>query len=417
MVPNPEGMGPFQVVRLLMVFLFSLEGVGCLAQSPALSYATPSAVAPGRTATVTFRGENLSGATQLWTSFPAKVTRDSSSEINGPARNQVAFRLSIPKTVPVGIGAVQVTTTNGVSDLHLLMIDDLPAATQSGTNHTIAWAQRLKLPAAVEGHCDELAFDYYRFNAKKGQRLSIEIVANRLGSSLDPVVRLLDSGGKELVYCDDDPAVGSDARFGFTAPTAGSYLIEVRDLAYQGGPKHRYRLRVGNFPLAGAPFPPGARQGDRTQVRFIGRNVEGVRPVSLRVPQNATRVPLNVKFPGGQGSGFVTLATSPWPEFMEIEPNDTPETATRIPVPSVVNGRFGRAKDRDWFEFLADTGQRLVVAGKTRSLGSPCDLFLRLFNSDGKQVAEADITGANEGTLTNRFNEAGTYRLLVEELS
>jgi len=41
---------------------------------------------------------------------------------------------------------------------------------------------------------------------------------------------------------------------------------------------------------------------------------------------------------------------------------------------------------------------------------------LRLFNADGKQLAEADITGANEGTLTNKFNQAGTYRLFVEEL-
>jgi hypothetical protein len=102
---------------------------------------------------------------------------------------------------------------------------------------------------------------------------------------------------------------------------------------------------------------------------------------------------------------------------MEIEPNGTPETATKIPVPSVINGRFSKPKDRDWFEFYASTGQRLVFSGKTRSLGSPCDLFMRLFNADGKQLAEADIAGANEGTLTNKFNEAGTYRLFVEELN
>jgi hypothetical protein len=42
---------------------------------------------------------------------------------------------------------------------------------------------------------------------------------------------------------------------------------------------------------------------------------------------------------------------------------------------------------------------------------------MRLFNADGKQLAEADISGANEGTLTNKFNETGTYRLFVEELN
>jgi len=46
---------------------------------------------------------------------------------------------------------------------------------------------------------------------------------SRTGSAspLDPVVRLLDAAGKELVYCDDDPATGSDARVCFTSPATG----------------------------------------------------------------------------------------------------------------------------------------------------------------------------------------------------
>ena len=374
-------------------------------------------MSPGKTTTVTFSGENLNGAEELWTSFPAKVARVSSDKTNDPVSGKVTFQLSIPKDVPLGVRAVQLTTTNGASDLHLFMIDDLPNVTKSGTNKTIASAQELKLPVAVDGNCEETSFDYYAFRAKKGQRVAVEVVANRLGSPLDPVVRLLDAAGKELIYCDDDPAIGSDARFSFTAPSAGRYLIELRDIGYQGGPKYHYRLRVGSFPLASAPFPLGARQGAETKLIFVGRNIEGVRPVNLRVPENATRVPLNVKFRGSHGSGFVTLTASQFPELLEVEPDDTPETATKVLVPSVVNGRFARPKDRDWFEFPAAKDQRLVFSGRTRSLGSPCDLFMRLFNADGKQLGEADISGANEGTLTNKFSEDGTYRLLVEELN
>jgi len=101
----------------------------------------------------------------------------------------------------------------------------------------------------------------------------------------------------------------------------------------------------------------------------------------------------------------------------EIEPNDEPESATKILVPSVINGRFAKPKDRDYYEFEASKDQRLVFSGKTRSLGSPCDLFMRLFKTDGTQVAEANIDGANEGTITNTFKAAGIYRLLVEELN
>src|SRR5438552_7389802 len=401
----------------IRALVFILIDLSCIGQSPVLNHAVPSAVAPGKTTTLTFFGEKLNGATELWTSFPAKVSRISSDKTNDPSSGEIAFQLSVPKNSPVGIGAVELTTTNGISDLHLIMIDDLPSVTKSGTNKTIASVQELKPPVAVDGNCEELSLDYYTFKAKKSQRVSIEVVANRLGSPLDPVVRLLDAAGKELLYCDDDRATGSVSRVRFTSPATGRYVIELRDIGYQGGSKYRYRLRVGNFPLASAPFPLGARQGAQTKLTFVGRAVDGVRPVSLRVPENATRVPLNARFPGGKACGFVTLATGRLPEVMEIEPNETPEKATKIPVPSVVNGRFAKPKDRDWFEFSAGQGQRLVFSGKTRSLGSPCDLFMRLFNADGKQLAEADISGANEGTLTNKFNEAGTYRLFVEELN
>ena len=396
---------------------FILVDLPSIAQSPVLQYVVPSAVAPGKTTTLTFVGEKLNAATGLWTSFPAQVGLVSTDKTNANTSGEAAFQLSVPKDVPAGIGAVRMASTNGISNLHLIMIDDLPGIAESRTNKAIASAQELKLPVAVDGNCEELSFDYYSFRAKKGQRVSVEVVANRLGSPLDPVVRLLDSAGKELAYCDDDPAAGCDSRVSFTSPATGRYVIELRDIAYQGGSKYRYRLRVGNFPLVSAPFPLGARQGAQTKVTFVGRAVDKVRPISLRVPEDATRVPLNAKFPGGKASGFVTLVTGRLPEIIEIEPNETPATATRIPVPSVVNGRFSKARDRDWFEFHADAGQRLVFSGKTRSLGSPCDLFMRLYNTDGKQLAEADISGANEGTLTNKFNEEGTYRLFVEELN
>ena len=143
----------------------------CIAQGPVLHYTVPSAAVPGKTTTVTFFGENLSEATALWTSFPAKVTRVSSSETNDSDRGKIAFQISVPKDVPVGIGVAQLATTNGVSDLRLVMIDDLPSVPKAGTNKTIASAQRLKLPLAVDGQTDELACDYYQFDAKKGQRV------------------------------------------------------------------------------------------------------------------------------------------------------------------------------------------------------------------------------------------------------
>ncbi|PYI87790.1 MAG: hypothetical protein DME26_05045 [Verrucomicrobia bacterium] len=368
---------------------------------------------------MTFYGDNLAGATGLWTNFPAKVTVISATNQNEAAGDKAVFQLIISKETPVGIGAMRLATTNGVSSLQLFMLDDLPSVTDNGSNKTMATAQELKLPTAVDGACDELSFDYYRFRAKRGQRISVETVANRLGSALDPVVRLLDAQGRELVYCDDDPALGADARFVYTIPTTGQYLIEMRDLAYQGGPKYRYHLRVGDFPLANFPFPFGASPGTKAKVNFGGPDLNTVRPQIVKVPNDcpAKRVRLAVKRAGSKGTAFVSLLASQWPELAETEPNDKPEAATKISVPVAVNGRFAKPRDRDFFEFQAQKDQRLLFSGKTRSLGSPCDLFMRLYRTDGTLMSEANIAGANEGTLTNTFKETGTYRLLVEELN
>jgi hypothetical protein len=382
-----------------------------------LNHAIPSAVAPGKTTVITLFGDNLNNATELWTSFPSKVIRVATT--NAGESGKSTFQIVVPKNVPVGIGAVRLATTNGVSNLALLMIDDLPGVTSHGTNRTMATAQELKWPVAVDANCEELNFNYYRLMAKKGQRLSVEVAANRLGSPLDPVVRLLDAAGKELAYCDDDPGLGSDPRFGFTIPSSGQYLLEVRDVGYQGGPKHCYRLRIGDFPLTSVPFPLGIERGKQAAVSFAGRDLRGSRTQTIKVPTNCSdgQTNVSVQFARGKGSSSVTLLCSDLPELTETEPNDLPDEVTKISAPSAINGRFEKSRDRDCFEFHAAKDERLIFSGRTRSLGSPCDLSFRLLKPDGTQIAEADISGANEGTLTNTFKEAGIYRLFVEELN
>ncbi len=61
--------------RLLALAILGFGSPGiAYAQSPSLTRSVPSALTPGHATTVTIHGENLSGATELWTSFPGQVT-------------------------------------------------------------------------------------------------------------------------------------------------------------------------------------------------------------------------------------------------------------------------------------------------------------------------------------------------------
>jgi hypothetical protein len=66
---------------------------------------------------------------------------------------------------------------------------------------------------------------------------------------------------------------------------------------------------------------------------------------------------------------------------------------------------------------VAEKDERLVIAARTRSLGSACDVLLNVLKADGSKLVEANVTGADEGTITNTFKEAGTYYAELQELT
>src|SRR5688572_5535359 len=270
-------------------------------QEPRINYVEPAAIAPGKTTRLTIHGENIETNYSLWTSFSCEVAED---------------KITLAASAPVGIGAVRVVTPKGASAFHLLMIDDLPSAKESSSNQTVAAAQEIKPPIAIDGACNDVAFDFYWFQARKGQEFSIEAVAQRLGSQADTVVRILDEKGHERAFCDDGPGVGRDSRLVFKAPASGKYFLEVRDINYQGGSQYRYRLRVGSFPLLTVPYPPVVPAGKTSEVFLTEEKAMKVSPA-----EDAVSVPVNVR--GKQGSGFASVLVSDRDESLEQEPNDT----------------------------------------------------------------------------------------------
>jgi hypothetical protein len=404
---------------LLAVLAIIASAQQAIGQPPAVNYAVPAAAQVGQTTDLTLIGGNLAGPTAIWTNVPsAKVELAPGIEGNGTKGDQVVYRCALGADAPVGIYAFRLATAKGVSNTRLVMVDDLPSAADNGNNKTLATAQAIPFPTAVDGAAEAESYDFYKLTVPSGQKISVEVVARRLGSALDPVIRLLDAAGRELAYSDDEPGIGADCRFVYQFASAGDYFLEVRDIRYQGSPNHRYRLRIGNFPLVNTPFPLAGQQGTSPKLTAAGPSSEEISPLSVAVPTEVAsgRLPMAVKFPQGQGSSPLTLIASIAPEQVEFEPNDTPETATVIALPYSVNGRFETPKDRDWFEFQAKKGQRFLFSGRTRSIGSPTDLFLRMYNAGGGVLAEAEDSGMDEGVLNFTFPEDGTYRLMVEDL-
>ena len=86
-----------------------------------------------------------------------------------------------------------------------LAVGNDPEVLEQEPNNSPAQAQTVSLPITINGHisggtksagaADE---DYFRFHARKGEHLTIEVAAARLGSPLDSVIEVLDIQGNPI---------------------------------------------------------------------------------------------------------------------------------------------------------------------------------------------------------------------------
>jgi hypothetical protein len=330
---------------------------------PVLTHSAPSAISGEKGGELTLYGSGLNRPLSLWCAPGAEGIFSASSG------DSAVCRITFPHGARDGLAAIRVAARTGISSPLFVAIDELPTVVANGKNKTVKQAQTIELPAAIEGVAEELTSHYYKFFGHKGETLSVDVMANRVGSKMDSLVRLLDADGKEVAYCDDDPAIAPDSRFGYTFLADGGYVLEIRDAGYEGSPQHRYRMRVGEVEIGlTATRPVHARRG-----RLL--------------------------------------------EIEEKEPNDAPAVAMVIKVPVEIKGGFVKARDRDVYQFAAKKGDHVLMRSKTRSIGSACDLFLRIAKADGTKLADSKSDVAEEASVDASISEDGTYFLIVEELS
>ena len=360
-------------------------------QAPTLNVAFPLGAQRGQSIELTLTGTNLNDSTALWTSFPAKVTIPTDMN-NGKDAAKLRVKLDVPADAPIGFHAIRLATKHGISNARMFCIDELPHMDEAADNRTREKAQPVPVPGVVVGKTDAEASDFFKVAVKPGQRLTFEVIGRRLGSLLDPVIKLYDGKtGREMPghYSDDEPGLQSDARLTRTFPSGGDIVIEVRDTRHLGGPDYYYRLRVAECPDAMAAIPLAVKRGAKATIHFSGKYVENVPPVEVTMPADATAIQVAPKGPGVSGWPVPVLA-SDVAELVELEPNNDAAHANRLPVPCGVTARFLDKGDVDYFVFTAKKGVKYAIVAETYEVLSPAEVYLIVKDAKGAELAKSN---------------------------
>lgn len=385
--------------------------------APQLSQPTPFAITPGKTTDLTLQGGQLLSPLRLWTTFAAKTVFVPPADDASKKGEKLVCRITVPRGEQVGIGALRLITAQGVSNPIFIVLDDLPSVAEVPDNHAVAQAQKLQLPIAVDGQCDSIQEDFYQFHATAGERLSFEVVAQRIGARLDPIVRLYKADGKEIQRFDDADGVGGDTRFAHTFDVAGDYYLTLTDVRHLGGGDYRYRLRIGSFPLVAAAYPLGGRSSEIVSFVASGEGIDPQTklPVALPAAHGMRRLSyVEISSPSNRGSSWFPVEVGVKEEANEHEPNNNVAEATPVSFPGVINGNLNKQGDRDFFRFKAKKGQRIHALARTRELGSACEVYLALVKADGSKIAEARQD--RQTILAADIPEDGEYSIQVDDL-
>ena len=378
------------------------RGITARAGTPQIGSIHPFGVQRSVASEVTIGGSNLAGNPRLIGPFAFGI------EPVDPKRSSNAswtFKLTVLPDVAVGVYPVRIQTDDGLSNPFLFAVGQLPQVSEKEDNTSFEAAQALPAPPlVVEGETAGNDVDYFKFAGKKGQVVVVDAQCARIGSGMDPTIRLTTAGGSRrfVASADDSPGLLTDARLVAELPEDTDYVVEISDSRYQGTGRPVYRLLIGEMPVADEVFPLGGREGETLGLELRGGTM-GERRIAaaslVRLPGTFLCVPrlgsAMLGLPRSAGPGLDVeslhpLVTGTLPELRE--PADPSASPLRAVAPIVLNGRIDPPGDEDRFVLAVTAGERLHIELEASKYGSALDGVLRIQGMKGSVIASADDT-------------------------
>lgn len=383
------------MIRPLCAIAIAMAAAGtALADPPQINNTSPFGVRRGVATELTISGANLAGNPQLVSPIPFAVEPPPAP--NADAANW-KLKLTAPPETPVGVYPIRVKTDDGISAPFLFSVGQVPQVAEVEDNSTFEAAKPVPSPVVVEGQSAGNDVDFFKFPGKKGQRIVLDAQCSRIGSGVDPTLRLTTATRGFVAAVDDSPGLMTDARLTAVLPEDGDYVVEISDSRYQGGGRPVYRLLIGAIPVADEVFPLGGKRGEPLALEFRGGTLP--EPKAATVPLPATpEIDLAPFQVGGPSLGLADMpfeleAISPLivGDLPEVrEPTDPAAPPLKVAAPAAINGRIDPAGDEDRFAVAVTPGQAYRIRVLAAEYGSALDGQLLVRGDKDAVLASSD---------------------------
>ena len=406
--------------------------------APSVRSVFPLGAKAGESVEVEFLGEHLNQLSGI--TFSRKDIR---AEILSSDDFVVKTRVSVGPHVPVGLHDYRVRTARGTY-VGVFHIGSQHANYEAEPNNDLPHAQKIELPAMVDGVVESADYDVFRFHADAGQVLIFDLLARRAGSMLDGTLGVLDERGTELDF-NDDYYIHKDPHLEFRVPKTGDYFVRVAGSEEEGSKYSSYRLIAGTVPFVSRMLPVGAKRDATTELHLTGANLDKIDhvilgeslaqgSVSAAHPEEITvklRVPASVQpgryelhaFAGSiEAPLTIPILISDLDEKLAVAPLSR-EHPQPLPIPIAVNGSLPHKRAQDFFSFEVSAGERLAFDVDSMKLGYLDDPLLTIYTADGQFVASADDRLQQNGSqppnldpyLVYKFEKAGRYIAMIRD--
>ncbi|MEZ6055684.1 MAG: hypothetical protein R3C01_03175 [Planctomycetaceae bacterium] len=245
-----------------------------LHRGPQIVFTSPSVGTAGKKQRFVLFGFNLPGGQPSGIESYGVPLQKQEVDIDVPADSALLDVENLVRSFEAGTDAFsyRLSSPQGVSNPVRIGITELPIQQEQEPNNDPAQANAVTLPVEYAGQFLQRGdIDWVTFEAKAGEVYWLEVVGQRHGSTLDPVITVeqvtVDAEGKETVKritTQDDNATNLAANIFDTQTDDPSYRLQVpADGKYRVSLFDRYRFARGdvtlNYRLAIRPEQPDFR--------------------------------------------------------------------------------------------------------------------------------------------------------------